>query len=190
MPSLSIDHEFLTSEGWKRYITPQDELAVFSHPFNYMRPNRVHISPHESDLIFVQNERINIFATPDLTIHAPSVFSLIDLYSKQEVCVINPLASDIQTVEKRTTLNEAESIMLTALTSGNHASIEKNKNYILDREYVVNTYNTNFVIDPKDQNTHIIHLDNTKGSSVITIEMPTPTPICTRRHGKTCWVIV
>jgi hypothetical protein len=190
MPALSVDHEFLINEGWKRYITPQDELAVFSYPFKYMRPKRVQVTPYESDLVFVQNERINIFATPDLTIHAHSVFSLIDVYSLREVGVINPVAEDIQTIEKKTTLDEAESIMLMALSSGNHASIEKSKNYILDQEYIVKTYNTNIFIDPKDPNTHIIHLDYTRGSSVITIEMPIPTPVCTRRYGKTCWVIL
>lgn len=68
MPSLSLDHEFLTKDGWKLHVTADDELAVFGFPFRYVKPVGVDIYPCDRDMLFIDNERINIMAPCDLQV--------------------------------------------------------------------------------------------------------------------------
>lgn len=190
MPSaLSIDHEFLTRQGWKRLVTTEDELVVFSYPFEYLRPKRVEINPYEAEMIFFENEQLNVFATPDLELLGGGTLNDLVEGKAFEVCLVSPhAAGDASPVVYRGHCEGAESCLLSALSSGRHATMRKSSNFAINREYIVQTFTTNTVADPGDKWAHLIHMECSKGSSVISIEMPKKVAICTRRHGKPCWV--
>jgi hypothetical protein len=188
MPSLSIDHEFLTKDGWKRKITVDDELATFACP---CKPETVTMTPNDAGICFIQNSRINLYALDNLRIYNKTdPVTITDCFtSAQEFTVISDDAENaIEATETTDTLEAAETIMMQALVAGKHASIIPDERSTRER-YIVTTYATDILFDPSQKTSDTIYLASAPGTSIITIQMPINTPICTRRHGKCCWIM-
>lgn len=192
-PALSIDHEFLTKQGWKRFVSLEDELAVFAHPLEYIRPSSVVITPFDKDLVFFENDYVNLLATPDLELHSHNGATLGDLLDGESIdlrLVHTEVKEEPRTVIYRGGWEGADASVCEAIVSGKHAIMRKSANFGVNQEYVVETSSCNSVANPADSRSHLIHMVYSKGSSVISIEMPKKVAICTRRHGKPCWIVV
>ena len=191
MPSLSIDHEFLTKDGWKRRITADDQLATFACPFEYCKPETVTIKPNETGICFIQNSRINLYTLDNLRIYNKTApVTITDCFtSVQEFTVIsNETVVDLYNAEATNTLEAAETIMMRELSAGRHASIVPDPQSTRER-YIVTTYATDVLFDPSQKTSDTIYLASAPGTAIIDIQMPTDIPICTRRHGKCCWIM-
>lgn len=191
MTALSIDHEFLTKQGWKRNITTDDELAVFSNPIQYVRPSRVEIRHVDNDMIFIQNERVNIFGEPGVNLYnKDALVPLKECLTGVHSFTVNVSPSNGNSYTKKfTSLTDAEEYMISELLVGKHACITKVVRMNVTLDYVVTVYTTNIHFDPKDQNACTLTCHDMKGCSVRDVKMPYNQPICTRRDGKCCWVV-
>lgn len=202
MRYISIDHEILTYEGWKwaRDITTIDKL--FTITGEYISPNGIELVPKNvHPLIFIENNKVNVFGTPDLMICIPGdimsddFISLLDIhmYSKthhnHNNSNIHIYDDDTIVIHQMNDFNEANKKMIDYIVTENkYVSLKKDMSKV-DYHYrllltVYKQYYTRECILHSDT----IFLHKTRGTSIIRFDMSNE-PICVKRNGCICWII-
>lgn len=183
MISLSIDHEFLTKQGWKRYVTTSDEVAVLTTPISFVKPIGVKTTEAPEPLIFIDADKINVFGTGSTCIiDAKQRARLHECHANYKAQLEYPTCTSYKTYE------DANAAMITTILEGRHATLRERRYLNVLSDYELCVYNDNLVLSNLDPSTFFKITCDAKGCFVINITMPDALPICTRRQGKVCWV--
>ena len=191
MPVFSLDHEFLTRDGWKYKISPVDELATITttNAIQYLTPALVKQYPYDGPMVFLETPRMNLLVAPDTVLYDSIPIShACDGNIQEPTFVFSDHKRPVDTLvchDRR----DADAIMIDAIMNGHHATLQKNKDFLINPTYTVSLFDTDPIIDPAQHDCDLVHIPSTKGGYVIELQMPIQArAICTRRYGKPSWV--
>ena len=195
-PYLSIDHDVLTKDGFKRpfQLKMDDLIATFGG--TYMKPKRIHVmNDSDAPAYFISNNSIDIYGTPELevmvTVNGDDVaMKLADMAdSKWSLATprgVGPAARPLPKVFRFKNPDSAEEVMMDGLSRGMHLTL------IVEKEFTNVFYNVfaepeGPLYVPHGKHTDTIYKEHVKGG-LFNIEFDVPTAFCTMRHGRTSFV--
>lgn len=200
---ISIDHEILTKEGWKRVMSITETDLLYSLDGNYHKiTNIIYIPNNNKPLFHIKNNHVNVFGTSGICMfNIDEPISLCKIYLEYNKYNNNNhiFKFDVLQYEKTNHLpvikicnkKEIDNIVIDAIHNGYYVSVHQDISRVDYHDwYNIHIYSSNIYFDIFDNDSSILLINTTQGTSVIHFSLSQNVPVCIRRYNSISWIVM